>query len=314
MTFLNISDELNYQNIKYQVNKKLESMIVDEGYTLFEPTFFEDYELFVLKNKRVKKESMLKFIDSDGKILVLRPDITTSLMGQIIPKWQDQTSLKIFYNSTIFRRQSSGQRDAIRQFGIELLGDNGRQADIDMLNLILKIFNCFTLDYVVVITNTRFLDSIIDELSLSESEYSQLKDILYRKSSYDLTLFLDQRIMDKNVKEILMNIFQLQGSLMGIESTLKTFKLNQSTLEVFNDIKQTLTSVDMSKVMIDLSLVSMYDYYDGILFKGYVKGRMQDILSGGRYDPLTENYGKKIPAIGFTLNTQELVKEVLSNE
>lgn len=314
MTFLNMTDELNYQQIKYQVNQKLQSLIVNQGYVSFEPTFFEDYETFVLKNKRVKKELMVKFIDNDGKILVLRPDITTSLMGQIIPKWQHQEQLKIFYNSTIFKRNSMGQLDTIRQFGVELLGHNQIDADAEILNLATKIFKNFSLDYVIVITDTQFLDSIMKDIALNESNQSLLKDILFRKSSNDLERFVKEYVTNDCVKDLLLHIFKLQGTIKDIENMLKKFKLSEPAQLAFHTLKKTCEDIDTSSVMIDLSLVSTYDYYDGILFKGYLRGRKDDVLSGGRYDPLTENYGIKVPAIGFTLNTQELIKEVLSYE
>lgn len=315
MTFLNIIDELKYQKTKFQVNQKLQELISNEGYILFEPSFFEDYEAFVLKNKRVKKDRMVKMIDHDGKILVLRPDITTSLMHQIIPKWQDRSVLRIFYNSTIFSRTAMGQIDTIRQFGLELLGDGKKSSDLEILNLVSKIFNIFDLDYVIEVSDTRFLEGILNSLSLSEQDQSILKDILYRKSLYDLNQFILNQKLNDDMKKVLNTLFNLQGRIENIEEMLTNLSLNPLSEKAFIALKERVLSLDdPSRFMIDLSLVSKYDYYDGILFKGYLKGSQKDVLSGGRYDPLTENYGKKIPAIGFTLSTQEVIKEVLVYE
>lgn len=315
MTFLNIMDELKYQKTKFQVNQKLQELISNEGYILFEPSFFEDYEAFVLKNKRVKKERMVKMIDHDGKILVLRPDITTSLMRQIMPKWQDRSVLRIFYNSTIFSRTAMGQIDTIRQFGLELLGDGKKSSDLEVLNLVSKVFNVFDLDYVIEVSDTRFLEGILNALSLPEQDISMLKDILYRKSLYDLNQFMIAQKLSDDMKQLLNALFSLQGSIDKIEAILKTLTLDPLSEKAFSALKERVQSLDdPSRFVIDLSLVSKYDYYDGMLFKGYLKGSQKDVLSGGRYDPLTENYGKKIPAIGFTLNTQEVIKEVLVYE
>ncbi|PKK94239.1 MAG: hypothetical protein CVV61_00650 [Tenericutes bacterium HGW-Tenericutes-6] len=315
MTFLNMMDELKYQQTKFQVNQKLQTLISNEGYILFEPSFFEDYEAFVLKNKRVKKERMIKMFDHDGKILVLRPDITTSLMRQIIPKWQDRSVLRIFYNSTIFSRTAMGQIDTIRQFGVELLGDGKKTADLEVLNLISKVLNLFNLDYVIEVSDTRFLEGVMSALELNDQEQSKFKDILYRKSTYDLNKFIETKNLSKDTTMLLESLFSLQGELSMIEDKLKSFALNEQSKLAFNALKERINTLDDKKrYMVDLSLVSTYDYYDGILFKGYLKGSQKDVLSGGRYDPLTENYGKKIPAIGFTLNTQEVIKEVLVYE
>lgn len=313
MTFLNITDELNYQKVKFEVDQKLQNLIINKGYQLFEPSYFEDYESFVLKNRRVKKEKMIKLIDADGRILVLRPDITTSLMRQIIPRIQNQMVLKVFYNSTIFVKSSSNQIDTIRQFGVEYIGEEDIKADLEIINLTSSIFNAFKLDYIIEISDTKILDNIIDVLELSDQEQNEFKDILFRKSLYDLKKFIDQKPMISQMKRFLNQFFTLQGSIEEVEDKLKAFRINGQIKKAFDDLKKRLEYIsNQDLVMIDLSLVSTYDYYDGILFKGYIKGSKEEVLSGGRYDPLTENYGRRIPAIGFTLNTQEIIKEVLS--
>jgi ATP phosphoribosyltransferase regulatory subunit len=315
MTFLNISDELKYQKVKFEVTQKLQSLIIKEGYQLFEPSFFEDYESFILKNRRVKKERMIKLIDADGRILVLRPDITTSLMRQIIPRIQDQMMLKVFYNSTIFTKSSSNQIDTVRQFGVEFIGEEGTNADLEIINLASNILNLFNLDYIIEISDTKILDSIIEVLELNDQEQNQFKDILFRKSLYDLKKFIEKKPMIPQMKIFLNQLFLFQGNIKEVEAKLIQYSVNEKIQKAFEGLKERLKNIsNQDQVMIDLSLVSTYDYYDGILFKGYIKGSKEEILSGGRYDPLTENYGRRIPAIGFTLNTQEIIKEVLSYE
>ncbi len=315
MTFLNIAEELRYQQIKFEVTQKLQSLILKKGYINFEPTFFEDYESFVLKNKRVKKEKMIKLIDTDGRILVLRPDITTSLMRQIMPRFQDDMFLKIFYNASIFSKSSTNQIDIIRQFGVEFIGEENKTADLEIINIASSIFNLFQLEYMIEISDTRILESVMDAMSLNELEQNEFKDILYRKSMYDLRNFIENKPMIAQLKEFLYQLFSFQGNIDDLDKKLNTFKINGQIRKAFDDLKERIKSIaDQENVMIDLSLVSTYDYYDGILFKGYIKGSKEEVLSGGRYDPLTESYGRRVPAIGFTLNTQEIIKEVLTYE
>jgi ATP phosphoribosyltransferase regulatory subunit len=47
-------------------------------------------------------------------------------------------------------------------------------------------------------------------------------------------------------------------------------------------------------------------YYDGIIFKGFIKSIPDSILSGGRYDRLMEKFGKKVGAIGFAVYLDKL--------
>ena len=58
----------------------------------------------------------------------------------------------------------------------------------------------------------------------------------------------------------------------------------------------------------DLSLLSKYHYYTGIIFKGYTYGTGEPIASGGRYDQLLSYFGKTAPAIGCMISIDPLME------
>ncbi|MPN48217.1 ATP phosphoribosyltransferase regulatory subunit [bioreactor metagenome] len=58
---------------------------------------------------------------------------------------------------------------------------------------------------------------------------------------------------------------------------------------------------------IDLGMVHHIHYYTGLIFRGYVKGSGENCLAGGRYDTLTQNFGKTLPATGFAMNTESIL-------
>ncbi len=55
-------------------------------------------------------------------------------------------------------------------------------------------------------------------------------------------------------------------------------------------------------VRFDLGLVHQLDYYTGLVFRGYVEGAGAPVLSGGRYDGLMEQFGRRAEAIGFAVD------------
>ena len=72
-----------------------------------------------------------------------------------------------------------------------------------------------------------------------------------------------------------------------------------------------ISKEDLDKyTLFDLSMVSKLDYYDGIMLKGYFKNLYKEILSGGRYDGLTESFGRRVPAIGFTIYFDALMEAI----
>ena len=56
----------------------------------------------------------------------------------------------------------------------------------------------------------------------------------------------------------------------------------------------------------DLSIVNDIDYYNGIIFKGYIKELGRCVLAGGQYDQAMALLGKKVEAIGFALYLNEI--------
>ena len=60
------------------------------------------------------------------------------------------------------------------------------------------------------------------------------------------------------------------------------------------------------RVLLDLSQVGDMDYYNGLVFRGYLDGLPRAVLKGGRYDPLAAQFHSGARAIGFALYLDEL--------
>ena len=55
------------------------------------------------------------------------------------------------------------------------------------------------------------------------------------------------------------------------------------------------------RIRLDFSLVNSMDYYNGVIFQGFLPNIPFPALSGGRYDNLPRKMGKQVGAIGFAL-------------
>ncbi len=317
MQFLQLNEELNYFKSKYEITKELENVAITSGYTLFEPEFFESYDRFIQMNPRVKSQSLVKLLDADGSVLILRPDITTSVIKRVIPKWQIGRTLRLFYLSTIFSRSQQGFIDERKQFGMENLGTDQRTADVETIQLVITLLKRFNIPFLLELSNSRFLSSLMGALGLNAEDEKELKQILYYKNRDALNQWIQKTKVSPAYQQLMEQILNLQGSLQEIQETLKTFELTPKMKDALKELEVLIEKIDANDlkqyIKIDLTVLSQYDYYDGLMFKAYVPSISVPILSGGRYDPLTQNYGLKIPAIGFTLNTSDLIKEVIES-
>lgn len=316
MEFLLMTEELRYYKLKYEMTKKLEELVIKKGYMQIEPQFFEEYDSFIQMNKRIKKEATVKLLDLDGRILILRPDITTSIIKHVIPKWEENRELKLFYLSTTFSRNQKGAIEEKKQFGIEYLGDSSMKADLEVLKLGFSMLKTFGIEFIAEINNNKFLNILIDELGLNEEKSTQFKNIIYYKNQDALERFVKESVLDIAKQDLILNLFKFQGSIKDIKERLSIMNLSapmKLAIDELEYVSKEIDLIDQKYIRFDLSAISQYDYYAGITFKIYIEGIPSPILSGGRYDLLTKRLGKDIPAVGFTLNSADILKEVLKN-
>lgn len=316
MEFLLMTEELRYYKLKYEMTKRLEDLVIKKGYMQIEPQFFEEYDSFIQMNKRIKKEGTVKLLDLDGKILILRPDITTSIIKHVIPKWEENRELKLFYLSTTFSRNQKGAIEEKKQFGIEYLGDSSMQADLEVLKLGFSMLKTFGIEFIAEINNNRFLNTLLEELGFDEEKSTQFKTIIYYKNQDALNQFIKDSNIPLSNQTLLKNILKYQGSISDIKRMLKGISLSSKLMDAIDELEfvsKSLDKEDIKYARFDLSAISQYDYYAGITFKIYIEGTSNPIMSGGRYDLLTKRLGKDIPAVGFTLNSADILKEVLKN-
>ena len=313
MKFLRIQDELNFAKKRYELTKKIETSFVDAGFIQIKPEIFEEYDEITAIDKNISTKSMVKVVSN--KVMVLRPDITISLMKSLIPRWEDNLNLKLFYHSTVYKNKKNG--DGIiqcRQFGCEYLGEPSMDADREVVNLAFNIFRKFTDEFLLEIGSGNYIDGFVESLNIDSDTEREFKKLLYRKNKTELEAFANSLDIKPEQKELMLNILSIRGTLKEVTEKANKYFTNdrmKKGIEQLNTISTLISKEDLDKyTLFDLSMVSKLDYYDGIMLKGYFKNLYKEILSGGRYDGLTESFGRRVPAIGFTIYFDALMEAI----
>ena len=313
MEFLRIQDELNFAKKRYELTKTIETSFVDAGFIQIKPEIFEEYDEITQIDKNISTKSMVKVVSN--KVMVLRPDITISLMKNLIPRWEDDLSLKLFYHSTVYKNKRNG--DGIiqcRQFGCEYLGEPSMDADREVVNLAFNILRKFTDEFLLEIGSGNYIDGFVEALNIDSDTERQFKKLLYRKNKPELEAFAQKLDIKPELKELMVNILSIRGTLKEVTERANKYFTNarmKKGIDQLNTISTLISKEDLDKyTLFDLSMVSKLDYYDGIMLKGYYKSLYKEILSGGRYDSLTKSFGKRVPAIGFTIYFDALMEAI----
>ena len=71
--------------------------------------------------------------------------------------------------------------------------------------------------------------------------------------------------------------------------------------DLIDNLADVLSSLPGDKIRLDFSEINDVNYYNGIVFKGFINGIPTSVLSGGRYDPLIKKMGAEFSAIGFAV-------------
>ncbi|MDX5727332.1 ATP phosphoribosyltransferase regulatory subunit [Clostridioides difficile] len=312
MKFLRIEDEVIYSKKRYKLKREIDKLCVDEEYCQIEPQLFEEYDEFTTINNKIPEESMVKVVN--GKVMVLRADITTSIIKSLVPRWEDGLKLKLFYNSSIYKNKNTVGIKEIRQIGCEYLGEASVEADREVVKLALKILEKYNNNFILEVGSSKYIHGLLEELNLNKNCENQIKNLLYTKNTHELKVYIEELKIKREVKELLSNILSLQGNLYNVIEKSNKFYCNNKMKQALEELKQVNNLIEecnfLDKARFDLSMITMLDYYEGIMFRGYYPNSYKEILSGGRYDSLTKEYGKEIPAIGFTLSVDELMKYV----
>jgi len=314
MNFLKIEEEINFSQKLFILKREIENFLCEEGYMNIEPSILEEYDEFSDVYSKIDKKKTVKLVDNSSEILILTPDITTGIVNRLMNRWEENLKIKLFYYGKTYAHSGIEIKEK-RQMGVELIGEKNENTDENVLNTAIKVLNKYSKSYLFEIGNSKFLKGLMQSCSFKKEDYENILKLIYFKSKQELKEYLSE-LQYKEAMSTLLNIFDLDGSFDEIIKELDGLYMNDLMKEGIEE----LSRVDKyfknitGNITYDLSLVSELSYYDGIIFRGYIEGSNKEIIKGGRYDSFTEQYGIKIPAIGFSIEIDELVKTLYKEE
>ncbi|QZY57240.1 ATP phosphoribosyltransferase regulatory subunit [Crassaminicella profunda] len=306
----------NVYEIKENTITNIKSIFKSFGYRQILTPTFEYYDLFSEIEGTIHKDEMFKFIDGNGKILVLRPDVTTPIARMVATNYKSCTGyLKFSYATNIFRihDEQNGKKREFTQAGIEYLGNDQPDSDAEVVALAIKsLINCGLQDFQIDLGQARYFKGLIKESGIAEKIQGQIRSFIEEKNFAALQTILGELNIDEFFKNALLEIPYLYGRPEETIKEAEKFVCNEemkTSLNNLKDVYSILKDYGYEKYLsIDFGMIHHIDYYTGVIFKGYVNHYGRTVLSGGRYDHLTKQYGCYMPATGFGLNIDALLE------
>ncbi len=293
---------------KRSLEHKIRNLFTSCGYSEIETPTLEFYDVFSADSDITPQETMFKFFDQQGRILVLRPDITIPVARVSATKYRDmQHPLKISYigNTFKYNELGGGKQKEFTQAGIEVLGAGKPEADAEVIATAITALKEAGLEnFQIDIGQVEFFKGLMEETGLAHQQTEQMRVLIDRKDYLGIEELVQEHNIKSELKELIFSLPGLFGSFDVIDRVEKLTG-NKRSLMALENLRQVLNILEdygFSKyVSVDLGMVQSLNYYTGIIFKGFTYGVGFPILSGGRYDTLVEKFGKTCTAVGFSL-------------
>lgn len=305
---------------------RLRRTIEDTAMSVFAAWSYEEvitpsvdyYDLFEQGMGQSEAQRGFRFTDNDGRLLALRPDVTSSVARMAATLLSERPRpLRFCYAAPVFRQQPQSHAEWRRentQLGCELIGAGGHAADLEVLRLATEILSRLDLDssYCLTINNVEIFNGVAAQLDLSAVEREELRRLIDSRETAELRRFLQHHANDEG--RAFLQPTQLTGKQDVIRAARKVIT-NPRSVTALDSLEELWTEIESlglaDRFEIDLSDVSSLDYYTGLSLKVFVHGAGTSVGRGGRYDGLTGNFGRAEPAVGFVLNLDALT-EVLA--
>lgn len=306
---------------------RLRRTIEDAAMTVFESWSYEEvitpsvdyYDLFEQGMGQAEAQRGFRFTDNDGRLLALRPDVTSSVARVAATLLADRPRpLRFCYAAPVFKQQPQSHAEWRRentQLGCELIGAGGTPADLEVLRLAAEILERLNLksSYCITINNVEFFNGIAAELNLDTPAREELRRLIDTREAAELQRFLNGFSGGADHACALAQLTQLTGKRNVIDAARDVIR-NERSIAALDELEKLWTDIESFNLQdsfdIDLGDVPSLDYYTGLSLKVFVHGAGTSIGRGGRYDGLTGNFGRAEPAVGFVLNLDALTEVV----
>jgi len=294
---------------------RLRNLYESLGYTRFTLRRFEEYSLYLENKSFLKSENVLTFTNPDGKLMALKPDVTLSIVKHANKERRGLE--RVYYQESVYSYSTLNREVAeIEQMGIEAMGDMDAYVISEVVRLAVESLQLIGRPYVLDISHMGFTTALLSSAGLSPVQQEQALALIRRKSAHELEAYLlEQRIAPDNRTRI-VQMTKLAGPFPDVFPAAQKLSADEQTAAALRELQtlyNTLNAAGVADALrLDLSMLNELDYYNGIVFQGYVQGAPRAVLSGGRYDPLMRRFGKQADGIGFAVYLDEL-NRVLSD-
>ena len=286
---------------------RLRVLYEQAGYRKYRMSRFEEYSLYQENRSFLSDAEVITFTDLDGHLRAIKPDVTLSIAKNAQPAAGE--CKKYYYTENVYRPSRESHTFAeISQMGLECIGAVTPALQAEVVRIARQSLAALETPFVLEVSHMGFVQALLDDLKVPETARPGLLALLRDKNGHELRAAAGRAGLDAKGTAALCALLGLHGPLgAALVQAQKCCRCDgqRAALGELAALQNDLGEAGRG-AMLDLSLVGDMEYYNGLIFSGYLAGVPRAVLKGGRYDPLIRKFTPGASAIGFALYLDEL--------
>ena len=279
------------------------------GYELVIPPLLEHLESLLTGTGEALDLQTFKLVDQlSGRMMGLRAD-TTPQVARIDAHLLNRHGVtRLCYCGPVLHTRPDrphATREPL-QFGAEIYGHAGMEADLEVLLLALDCLKAARVRNLTVdMADAAILRSLLAGLTVDAGVLSQVHAALAAKDASELAALTGK--FPSATREGLAALISLYGDAAVLDEAEKCLPPTPAVRAALSNLRWLASHLNGASVTFDLADLRGYAYYSGARFAVYTPGASDALVRGGRYDEVGAVFGRNRPAAGFSLDLKELV-------
>ncbi|TSA14773.1 MAG: ATP phosphoribosyltransferase regulatory subunit [Comamonadaceae bacterium] len=279
------------------------------GYELVIPPLLEHLESLLTGAGEALDLQTFKLVDQlSGRMMGLRADSTPQVARIDAHLLNRQGVTRLCYCGPVLHTRPGGPhatREPL-QFGAEIYGHGGLEADLEALQLALDCLRAARVQAPSVdMADARIVKALLEGVALEGDSLARVHAALAAKDGSELRDLT--RDFPASSRQGLLALIELYGDEEVLIEAQKALAPLPAVRQALLNLKWLADHLDGVRLSFDLADLRGYSYYTGARFSIYAQGANDALVRGGRYDEVGAVFGRNRPAAGFSLDIKSLV-------
>jgi histidyl-tRNA synthetase len=285
------------RNISFIRDKFVETAEIFD-FNQIEPSTLELLSTLEAKSGPSIIQETYSFTDKGGRDIALRFDLTIGLSRFVSMRRDLKLPAKLSSFGGVWRYDEPqlGRYRYFHQWDVEIFGSPDVDADAEVIDFVSSFLSKLKIDFVILINHRSILEEYLSKyLGITDnsviSEMMRAIDKLSKKSSDQIINEYAGKLDSIKLQEFIkfVSVTDRPDKILDNDKIME-FKSSGNLRELIDSLK----SRRVKNMMVDFRIVRGLDYYSGLVFEAKeLSSQVGSLVGGGRYDKLTEAFGRK---------------------